>query len=75
MWRKEDMDKEEVELKQAVEESRGTQSLRSFATSIGSDASYISQVCSNLRPPSDKLLAKLGLERRVIYVRKKRRWK
>ena len=75
MWRKEDMNEEEIELKQAVEENRGTQSLRSYATSIGSDASYISQVCNDHRPPSDELLNKLGLERRVIYVRKKRRWR
>ena len=47
MWRKEDMNEEEIELKQAVEENRGTQSLRSYATSIGSDASYISQVCND----------------------------
>jgi transcriptional regulator with XRE-family HTH domain len=73
MWRKEDMDKV-VELDQAVNEAKGANNLRDYATSIGYSASYLSQVSNGVRPPSEELLEKLGLERRTIYIRK-RRWK
>ena len=73
MWRKEDMDKV-VELDQAIKEARGASTLRDYAESLNYSASYLSQVSNGVRPPSDELLEKLGLERRTIYV-KKRRWK
>jgi transcriptional regulator with XRE-family HTH domain len=73
MWRKEDKD-DVVELDEAVKEAQGDQNLRDYAKSIGYSASYLSQVSNSVRPPSEELLEKLGLERRTIYI-KKRRWK
>ncbi len=73
MWRKEEQD-DIVELDQAVKEAKGDKNLRDYAESIGYSPSYLSQVSNSVRPPSDALLDKLGLERRTIYIRK-RRWK
>ncbi len=74
MWRKEDMDENtkkeaDPEVKQAIDEARSSDNLS------GVNASYVSQVYNGLRPPSEKLLDHLNLERRIIYVKKKRRWK
>lgn len=63
-----------VELDEAVKEAQGASNLREYASSIGYSASYLSQVSNGVRPPSEELLKRLGLERRIIYV-KKRRWK
>ena len=73
MWRKEEKD-DIVELNETVKEAQGEGNLRDYAESIGYSASYLSQVSNSVRPPSEKLLEKLGLERRTIYIRK-RRWK
>ena len=77
MWREEEieeiLDHEEVEAE--LKEEQGNQNLRDYASTVGCTASYLSQVYNSVRPPSEPLLEKLGLERRVIYVRKKRRWR
>ena len=80
MWRKEDMEEKpenEVspELQRAIDDARGTQNLRAYAQTVGMSASYLSQVYNGVRPPSDKLLDRLDLERRTKYVKKKRRWR
>lgn len=75
MWRNDDTNEEEVDLKLAIAEIRENSTIRTYASANRLNPSYISQVCNDNRPPSDKLLDKLGLERRIIYVRKKRRWR
>lgn len=78
MWRNKDTNEEEVDLKQVIKEITDGVGLRGYATSVGekaSYASYISQVSNVQKPPSDELLDRLGLERRIIYVKKTRRWK
>jgi hypothetical protein len=40
-----------------------------FSNEIGTSQSYVSDVINAKRPPSDTLLASVGLEKRIIYVR------
>lgn len=79
MWRKEDMDEslDQDGVIAKLREDQGDESLRNYADRVGCTASYLSQVCNGVRPPSDSLLDHLNLERRVIYVPKsgKRRWR
>ena len=80
MWVNADTNEQEADLQKAIEEAKGNLNLREYAVSVGEKASYssyISQVSNSSRPPSDDLLSQLGLERRIIYVKKKnqRRWK
>lgn len=42
-------------------------SLRALAREWGVSAAYLSEVRRGGRPVSDKLMAKLGIERRVTY--------
>lgn len=54
------------ELRQAIERA-GTQT--KFAETSGLPQSYISEVLRGTRPPSEKLLAVLGLARVVVRVK------
>lgn len=71
MWRKEDVVRQ-------LKKKQGTQSLRSFASSIGCSAAYISDIYNDRREPGPKILDELGLEKQIVttvqYVTK-RRWK
>lgn len=43
---------------------------RALASSIGVSEAHISQVISGKNPPGPKVLALLGMEKKVMYVRK-----
>lgn len=67
MWRK------EVVIKK-LKEAQGNQTQAEFAATLGCSASYLNQVYSGKRAPSDKLLDHLDLECVITYV-PKRRWR
>jgi transcriptional regulator with XRE-family HTH domain len=72
MWRKEEVVEE-------LEKDKGDRSLRDYAAAVGCSVGHLSDVFNGKRPPSEKLLDHLDLEReRVVtytYVKRKGRWK
>jgi transcriptional regulator with XRE-family HTH domain len=64
-------------LRANLKRAQGERSLRAFASSLGYSHSYLSEVMNGARPPSDELLAKVGIEKevKVTYKLDKRRWR
>lgn len=47
---------------------QGNRTAKAFAVELGISAAYLSDVYAGRREPGDKILSRLNLERRVIYV-------
>ncbi len=70
MWRKEDVIRK-------LKDSQGDLSLRAYADALDCSPSYLCDLYSGKRDPGEKILKRLGLEKKVTktvtYV--KRRWR
>jgi hypothetical protein len=69
MWRLEDV------LKQLKEKQESYGSMNSYASNVGCTTSYISQVLSGKKEPSQRLLDEIGLEKIVMYKPKSKKWR